>query len=241
MATTAKPTSRTPLMEAENGSSPSSMCRKIFSSTTMASSTTSPMASTSASSVSVLIVNPAMAIRAKAPIKATGMVTSGMMEARRVRRKTKITKATNTTDSRMVINTLCIDFSMNTELSLAMLMVTPGGRSACSLGISALTPLLSSSGLAVAWRMTPAPTATLPLSRMPLRSSAAASSTRAMSRMRTGKPLTFLMMMSENWPGLDKSVCEVTLNSRCVDSMRPAGTSRLLRRRASSTSWVVSL
>jgi hypothetical protein len=42
--------------------------------------------------------------------------------------------------------------------------------------------------------------------------------------------------MSPNWPGRIRSVREVTLNSRCCDSIRPAGTSRLLRRIASSTS-----
>jgi len=98
-----------------------------------------------------------------------------------------------------------------------------------------------SSGLAVAWRMTPAVTATRPFRREPLRTSAAASSTRPTSRMRTGKPLAFLRMILENSAGLANPVCEVTLNSRWVDSMRPAGTSRLLRRMASSASWVVSL
>ena len=74
----------------------------MFSSTTMASSTTSPMASTSASSVSVLMVKPASAISAKLPMRLTGIVTSGMMEARTVRRNTKITSATSTTASPMV-------------------------------------------------------------------------------------------------------------------------------------------
>ena len=74
----------------------------MFSSTTMASSTTRPMASTSASSVSVLIEKPNSAISANAPIRLTGMVTMGMMEARSVRRKTKITSATSSTASKMV-------------------------------------------------------------------------------------------------------------------------------------------
>ena len=169
------------------------------------------------------------------------MVTIGMIDARTVRRKTKITSATRTIASTMVRNTLWIDFSMKTELSLATSMEIPGGRSALSLGIMARTPRLSSSGLAVAWRMTPAVMDTRPLSRDPLRSSAAPSCTRPTSRMRTGNPLGDLMMMSENCAGRVRSVCEVTLNSRCVDSMRPAGNSRLLRRMASSASWVVSL
>ena len=55
VATTAKPTWRVPRHAATSGVSPARMRRWMFSSTTMASSTTSPIASTSASSVSRLI------------------------------------------------------------------------------------------------------------------------------------------------------------------------------------------
>ncbi len=48
------------------------------------------------------MVNPASAIMAKVPIKLTGIVTIGIMEARIVRKKTKITKATSSTASVMV-------------------------------------------------------------------------------------------------------------------------------------------
>ena len=75
----------------------------MFSSITIASSTTRPMASTSASSVSVLMVKPASAISAKVPIRLTGIVTSGMIDARSVRRNTKMTSATSTIASAMVV------------------------------------------------------------------------------------------------------------------------------------------
>ena len=42
--TTVKPTSRTPISEAASGVRPFSICRETFSSTTMASSTTKPVA-----------------------------------------------------------------------------------------------------------------------------------------------------------------------------------------------------
>ena len=87
------------------------------------------MANTNANKVRVLMVNPASAIMAKVPIKLTGMVMIGMMEARKVRKNKKITKATKTTASKMVLNTLLIDFSMKTELSLATLMEISLGRS----------------------------------------------------------------------------------------------------------------
>ena len=48
------------------------------------------------------MLNPASAIRAKVPISDTGMVNSGITDARRVRRNTKITSATSTTASAIV-------------------------------------------------------------------------------------------------------------------------------------------
>ena len=128
---------------------------------------------------------------------------------------------------------------MKTELSLAMSIEMSGGRSLLSLGIMSRTPCDRVSGLAVAWRITPAEMACRPFRRTELRSSAAPSSTWATSRILTGKPLTFRITISPNCAGRTRSVCDVTLNSRCCDSMRPAGSSRLLRRIASSTSCVV--
>ena len=46
---------------------------------------------------------PASCISAKLPIRLTGMVMMGMMEARTVRRNTKITSATSSTASKMVV------------------------------------------------------------------------------------------------------------------------------------------
>ena len=103
MVMTAKPISRAPLILAEKGSIPSSICLKIFSSITIASSTTKPIASTSASNVRVLMEKPASAIKANVPTKLTGMVTMGINEARKVLRKTKITSATKITASTIVL------------------------------------------------------------------------------------------------------------------------------------------
>ena len=58
IATTAKAISFDPCRAARNGGMPSSIWRWMFSSTTMASSTTRPMASTSPSRVRVLMVKP---------------------------------------------------------------------------------------------------------------------------------------------------------------------------------------
>ena len=87
IATIANPISRAPTIAASLGGMPVSTCRKIFSSMTIASSTTSPIASTIASNVSVLTVKPNTYISEKAPISDTGIVTIGMSVARRLRRK----------------------------------------------------------------------------------------------------------------------------------------------------------
>ena len=93
------------------------MWRWMFSSTTMASSTTMPMASTAASSVRVLIENPNITISPQAPISETGMVMMGIRVARKVRRKKKMIAATSTVASRMVLKTLSIEALMNTPES----------------------------------------------------------------------------------------------------------------------------
>ncbi len=74
----------------------------MFSSMTMASSTTRPMASTSASRVSVLMLNPSASMIAQLPISDTGMVTSGISVARSERRNRKMMRMTRTTASAIV-------------------------------------------------------------------------------------------------------------------------------------------
>ena len=117
MASTAKPISRAPTSAAWNGAMPSSTWRWMFSSMTMASSTTRPIASTIARRVSVLIEKPKAYISANAPTRLTGMVTSGISVARNERRKKKITRTTSTTASAMVVKTALIDSRMKIELS----------------------------------------------------------------------------------------------------------------------------
>src|SRR6267142_6215564 len=57
---------------------PSTMCRSTFSITTMASSTTRPVASVIPKSVSVLMENPSSFTKMNVPISETGMVIAGM-------------------------------------------------------------------------------------------------------------------------------------------------------------------
>ena len=81
-------------MVASRGDKPSSMLRSTFSTTTMASSTTIPMASTRPNSDSVLIEKPKPSITAKVPTIDTGTARSGMIEARQVCRKMITTSTT---------------------------------------------------------------------------------------------------------------------------------------------------
>ncbi|MNP30005.1 hypothetical protein D3C76_1230590 [compost metagenome] len=81
-----KPTSRVPCSAALNGAMPSLMCREMFSSTTMASSTTRPAARISAISESTLREKPIRYITAKVPTSDTGTASAGISEARRLPR-----------------------------------------------------------------------------------------------------------------------------------------------------------
>ena len=70
----------------------SSMNRKMFSSTTMASSMTMPTMSTSASMVTLLSVKPSAFITPKVAITEVGMATAAMTVARQLRMKAITTR-----------------------------------------------------------------------------------------------------------------------------------------------------
>ena len=84
------------------------------STTTMALSTTMPMASTIANSVKVLMENPSIDKKAKVPTMDTGTANSGIREARQVCRKRITTSTTNATASSNVRITLLIEVLTNT-------------------------------------------------------------------------------------------------------------------------------
>lgn len=84
------------------------MLRSTFSTTTMASSTTMPMASTRPNSDSALSENPSRCITAKVPISDTGTAASGMIEARQVCRN----RITTSTTSTMASSRVCTTASM---------------------------------------------------------------------------------------------------------------------------------
>ena len=89
------------------------MLRSTFSTTTMASSTTMPMASTSPNRLSALIEKPNRCITAKVPTTDTGTASSGMMEARQVCRNRITTSTTSRIASSSVWTTDSIDARTN--------------------------------------------------------------------------------------------------------------------------------
>ena len=89
------------------------MWRSTFSTTTMASSTTMPMASTRPNSDSVLIEKPNASSTAKVPMIDTGTAISGMSEARQVCRNRMTTSTTSAMASSRVCSTASIDWRTN--------------------------------------------------------------------------------------------------------------------------------
>ena len=97
MPTSAGVISAIDLRVASFGDKPSSdMTRSTFSTTTMASSTSKPMASTSANMVSVLMEYPATDSTPMVPSSTTGTVMAGINVARMFCKKRNITSTTST-------------------------------------------------------------------------------------------------------------------------------------------------
>ena len=94
VAMTARPISAVALIAASCGVAPfSSMYRKMFSSTTMASSMTMPIASESASIVMLLSVKPSARITAKVPMIEVGIASAAMTVTRQLRMNRSTTSA----------------------------------------------------------------------------------------------------------------------------------------------------
>ncbi|MCY1302711.1 hypothetical protein D9M70_523880 [compost metagenome] len=85
------------------------MLRSTFSTTTMASSTTMPMASTRPNSDSALMEKPKSCMTAKVPINDTGTAARGMIEARQVCRNRITTSTTRATASNRVYTTAVME------------------------------------------------------------------------------------------------------------------------------------
>ena len=137
----------------------------MFSITTIASSTTMPVARMMANSVSVLIEKPISLTNANAPMSDTGIVIVGMSVLRQLCRNTNITSTTRAIASTSVLRTSLIDSSTTCVVLKATWYFRPGGKVADSRSSSARTSRSTSSALAVGSWMTPKPTASMPWKR----------------------------------------------------------------------------
>ena len=107
-----KETSAEPFSAAWRGVSPISMCRTMFSSITMASSTTKPTDRVMAISDRLSRLRPSIDMPAKVPTMESGSASAGMMVADTLRRKRKITPTTSAAAIRSVSSTLSIETLM---------------------------------------------------------------------------------------------------------------------------------
>ena len=168
VVTTAKNTCWVPKTAAARAPIPSDRRRTMFSKTTMASSTTMPVARTSARSIRMLIENPASQTAAKVPIKATGSAMAGIKVARRSIRKAKITAMTMRVDRISVSTTSSNAPCTKTASSEVTFSVTSGGNRGCTSATTARTACEIDSVFDCAARMMPRPIPVSPLARRTL-------------------------------------------------------------------------
>ena len=97
------------------------MFRSTFSTTTIASSTTIPIASTNPNSERLFSEKPIAAMAAKVPINDTGTASNGMIEARQLCKKITTTSTTRSMASTRVWSTALIDSRVNPVVSKTIL------------------------------------------------------------------------------------------------------------------------
>ena len=189
MDSTVKPTSRAPSSAALKRSMPASICRLVFSSTTMASSTTKPVATVSAIRLRLFRLKPSKYITPNVPSSDTTVATAGITVARALRKNALTTSTTSAIEISSVSSISRSDERMDWVLSEATCSRTSCGNWACSSGISARTPSTVSITLAPGWRVTSTITAGLPLKRPRVLVFSTPSTTSATSASRIAAPL----------------------------------------------------
>ncbi len=144
------------------GSFSSTISRSTFSTTTIASSTRMPIASTIPNIVSTLIEKPAASIAPNVPSSATGTTSVGISVARKFCMKRNITANTSTPASTSVVTTLLIDTRTNDAVSYGIWYLTPGGKNFASSSIVARTRFSVATALEPGASLMPMPVAVLP-------------------------------------------------------------------------------
>ena len=131
------------------------MFRSTFSTTTIASSTTMPTASTRPKSDSVLMEKPKASMNASVPMMDTGTASRGITDARQVWRKSTTTMTTRSVASSSVFTTSWIDWSTKTVGSYTMVCSIPFGKLSDASSIRSRMPAASSSAFEPGdWKIT---------------------------------------------------------------------------------------
>ena len=160
---------------------PASMWREVFSSTTIASSTTKPVAIVNAISVKLLIEKPNRYMKANVPISETGTATLGISVARTLRRNTNTTRITSRTAKVSERSVSRSDARIVVVRSIATVRSMVLGIDARNCGSSAVTRSTVSMILAFGWRLMITSTEGLPFAIPALRRSCTESTTSATS------------------------------------------------------------
>jgi hypothetical protein len=143
----------------------SPMWRLMFSITTIASSTTSPVARVMPKRVRVLIENPMSFTKKNVPTRETGIVTAGMSVLRQSWRNRNMVSTTKTMAMSSVNTTSQMDSLTTVVVSKAIPYRSPGGKRFDRRSSSARTPRSTSMELAWESCITPMPMASCPRKR----------------------------------------------------------------------------
>src|SRR6516225_1175826 len=138
----------------------------MFSSITIASSTTKPTDSVSASKVILLMENPNTYIAAQVPIRDTGTASAGMMVAEIDRRNRNITRMTRQIAIASVSCTSSTDARMEIERSIRTAMLIDGGTMARYCGRRLRMESTTETVLASGWRWIASTMARLSLNQL---------------------------------------------------------------------------
>ena len=137
---TVKPICRAPNKAARNGFMPDSILRLIFSTMTIASSTTKPTEMTIAMRERLSSVKPAAHMPAKATPSDSGTVTPAAMTGAARRRKTSTTIITRAMEITSEVCKSATEARIITVRSDIVLKLTPGGIQRCKSGKMRRTP-----------------------------------------------------------------------------------------------------
>ena len=189
-----KPISPAPANAACIGDLPISRCRATFSSMTMASSTTKPVAMVSAISVRLLTEKSIRYMKAKVPTSDSGTATLGMMVAEGLRKNAKVTSTTRPMANSSSFWVSLTEARILWVRSVSTATSTAAGRVEVSCGSNSRTLSVTSITLAPGWRCTFSSTAGWLLAQAARKRSSAPSTMVATSPRRSGAPSCQVMI-----------------------------------------------